>query len=113
MERFEQKKADLLSFEQQEKVVELLGIVKPIFDSFLSPEANSDDAFEISERIDRLSISLKQKGLNPKDYFLWTLLSPEDVIIESSHSNFDTEDGQIERFIRSLRDEEGQEREAA
>jgi len=113
MERFEEQRENLLSAEQQETVGELLGIVKPVFDSFLSPEANSDDAFEVSQRIDKLAVNLKQKGLNPKDYFLWSLLSPDSSISEAQHSYFDTEDGQIERFIRSLDSEDGQERKAA
>ena len=102
MEGFGEKKENLLLADQQEEVGELLNIVKPVFDSFLSPDANSDDAFEVSERIDKLAINLKQKGLNPKDYFFWSLLSPDSSISESSHPYFDTEDKQIERFIRSL-----------
>jgi len=103
MEGFEKKRDDLFSLEQQEKVGELLNIVKPIFDSFLLPDANSNDAFEISERIDNLELSLKRQGLNPNDYFLWSLLSPENLITEFEHPQFDTEDGQIESFIRSLK----------
>jgi len=112
MEGFGEKKEDLLSGEQQEIIGELLSIIKPIFDSFLSPDANSDDAFEVSERIDKLSINLKQKGFNPRDFFLWSLLSPDGSISESSHPYFDTEDKQIERFIKSLR-VDAEEREAA
>ena len=51
MKRFEEQRENLLSEEQQEKLGELLDIVRPVFDSFLSSDANSDDAFEISERL--------------------------------------------------------------
>lgn len=102
MEGFGEKKENLFGEEQREKVGELLDIVRPIFDSFLSPDAESDQAFEVASQIDELARNLKRQNLNPRDYFLWSLLSPDGSLVESDHPYFDTEDKQIERFIKSL-----------
>ena len=103
MEGFGEKKENLFSEEQREKVDELLNIIKPIFDSFLAPDADSDQSFEILSQIDEFAVKIKQQGLNPKDYFLWNLLSPDGLSTEFNSPYFDTEDKQIERFIRSLK----------
>ncbi len=81
---------------QNDKFEELLNVVKPMFDSFTS----SDEAYETAVKIDDFYNSLKTKGLNPKDYYLWSLLAPDSTSAEAE--NFDTPDGDIETFIKSL-----------
>lgn len=92
------------SDEQQEKIAELLPIVKEKFDSF----TNSDEAYETADSINRLYKYLKDQDLNPKDYYLWSLLSPDNSSV-AEYTKFDTDDGDIETFIRTLPHTEAEE----
>lgn len=86
-----------LSENEEEKIPELLNVVKEKFDSF----TNSDDAYETAEAINGLHDYLKNQDLNPKDYYLWSLLAPDSQ--DAIYSSFDTPDGDIENFIRDLK----------
>ena len=87
-----------LSDEQLDKVAKLLPIVNKKFDSF----TNSDDAYETADSMNRLYDYLKEQELNPKEYFLWSLLAPGEPEEGVTYPYFDTPDGDIETFIRAL-----------
>jgi uncharacterized protein (UPF0297 family) len=89
-----------LSESEQEKLVELLNIVKPLFDSF----TDSNEAYETAVKMNEFYDSLKEKGVNPRDYYLWSLLSPDNS--HPASSDFDTPDREIEAFIKSLASQE-------
>lgn len=84
-------KINTLSPEQQEKAAELSKLFEKLFDSF-----DSNEAYETTE----FYRSLKSQKLNPEDFYLWN-----SVILNEDNAPFqffDTEDGQIEKFIRNL-----------
>jgi hypothetical protein len=98
----EQETERQFSPEQEKALAELLGIVKPLFDSFTS----SNDAYETATGINQLYDDLKKEYKDPKNFYLWSLLVPYENAEASP--NFDTPKGEIEEFIRSLKVEKGE-----
>lgn len=95
-------KKNTTSIEQQDKFVEIFEMMKSLTDSI-----DSNEAYEISEQISKFKndtekILKKKDSSNLKDYFLWSLVVPNDTLEMSDYKYFDTEDGEIEEFIRKL-----------
>ena len=103
MEGFGEKKENLLSVEQQEKVARLKSIVNSLFDYLgFSKDVSEEQAEEVLEGMLHFAKSLEEKGLNPEEFFLWNLLNTNKNIPEYNGQDFDTPDGEIEKFIMSL-----------
>lgn len=98
MEGFDTQKEKFFSEEQNKKLGELLEIIEPLHFSL-----DSNDAFELSEGIDRLRKSLEAQGFIPEKYLLWTLLTEGTLDSSEKNQEFDTPDEQIENFIRIYR----------
>jgi hypothetical protein len=98
MEGFNTQKEKFFSEEQNEKLAELVDIIQPLYHSL-----DSNGAYELSRGIGRLKDSLKEQGHDPRKYLLWSLIT-ENGTLDNSDANqeFDTPDGQIESFIRSI-----------
>ncbi len=102
----EEFKEDFSSAEQQEqnerqqKFAELLDIMSSLPKFFV----DSNDAYEVATSINDFKKEFENAGLKLKDYFLGgVLLSSEDTFDLSNYKYFDTEDGEIESFIRNLK----------
>ncbi len=98
MEGFDTQKEKFFSEEQNKKLNELVEIIQPLYYSL-----DSNDAYELSSGIGKLRASLEAQGFDPEKYLLWSLIT-ENGTIDNSDTNqeFDTPDGQIESFIRSI-----------
>ncbi|MDD4803645.1 MAG: hypothetical protein PHN69_00535 [Candidatus Pacebacteria bacterium] len=95
MENFGQQKERFFSEEQNKKLGELMEIIQPLHFSL-----DSNEAFELSEGIERLKRSLEAQNFEPGKYLLWTLLTEGDLDNPEANQEFDTPDEQIENFIR-------------
>ena len=105
MEGFKEQKDRFFSEEQNKKLEKLVEIIRPLYFSL-----NSDQAFELSGRIGKLRETLEKQDLKPEKYLLWSLIT-EGGTLDNSDTNqeFDTQDGQIENFILSLKELENDE----
>ncbi len=97
---FDRENDKWLSERQRDIAAELSNsFIKPLYDSFIE----SEDSQETAIKINKLYDSLKQKGLDPKKYYLWSLLAPANPKDQTEYQFFDTEseNGEIENFIRN------------
>lgn len=99
-----------LSLEQQErqaKFVELLEVMTALPDSF---GGDSNVAFEAAQSIDGFKKDFEKDGLKLSDYLLGgVLLAGEENMDTTNYPEYDTEDGKIEQFIRSLENKQDME----
>jgi len=93
---------NFLSEEQQErqkKFAELLDIMSSLTESFV----DSNEAYEVATEIEDFKNRFETGDLRLKDYLLGgVLLSSEDTFDLSKYEFFDTENGDIESFIREF-----------
>ena len=88
--------------ERQKKFAELLDIMTS-FDTL----SDSNLAYEIGTSINDFKNQFEKEGLKLKDYLLGgVLLSGEENLDEEKYTFYDTEDGKIEKFIRSLKEQQ-------
>ncbi len=93
------------SVEEQETIADCLEIVKPIYEGISN--SDSDAGYEAAEKINTLYNSMTDQGYTPKDYYLWSLLAPNNAK-DQDYVQFDAIDpadingpGLIERFIKN------------
>lgn len=94
MESFESKK---ISGEQQEKILELSAIISSLSQSL----SDSNEAYETATLIQDFKKKFENNGTNLKDYALGGLLL-NNTLNASEYPYYDTENEEIEKFIRGL-----------
>jgi len=100
MENLERNMLSADQQERQEKFAELLDIMSSLSVSF----SDSNEAYEVADSIKDFKEEFENKGLKLNDYLLGgVLLSSDDTSNETNYPEYDTEDGQIEKFIRKLK----------
>lgn len=99
MEGFNENYLSAEQQERQEKFVELSEIMAKLSESF----TNSNDAYEVRSSIEDFKNDFETGDLRLKDYLLGgVLLSSEEDFDQSKYEFFDTENNDIENFIRGL-----------
>jgi hypothetical protein len=100
LEQLEQK--NNLSGLEQEKAMELSKTIESIYD-FVNNANDSNVAEETREEIVGFVNGLKKQGIDPMDFYLWNLFIVHgDSDTSFEWKKFDTEDGDIEKFIGRL-----------
>ena len=97
----EQGAEQSFSPEQWETFKELFAIIQPFYDPY---NTDSNTNGEARAKIEETYSKLKGNGINPQDFFLWSLWTPGSASAQSA--DFDTPGGDIEKLIRSLKVEE-------
>ncbi len=100
LENFGQK--NNFSETEQKKFEKYFNFVKNLFDSF----SDSDSAYETALKIDECRDRILNKNLNPHNFYLWSLISPEASKDEKDYAEFDTPEGDIENLFKELKKQE-------
>jgi hypothetical protein len=101
MESPEQKNI-LLSEVEHEKAMELSKTIEGIY-KFVNNTNDSNVAEEMKNSMNSIINLLKENGSRPSDFYLWNLfiLRGETESV-AEYKKFDTENGDIEKFIQEL-----------
>jgi len=91
------EKQNSVSQEQMEKFEVILSTMTDCRNSY-----NSDEMLDEVEAKKFFLKNFEKKGRKPEDYLLFRVLLKFDDISLSSHLYYDTEDGEIQKFIESL-----------
>ena len=100
MEKFEGENLSEEQRERQEKFAELSSIMASVSESFI----DSNEAYEVADSINGFKKKFEGRDFELEDYLLGgVLLSADNSFDQSKYAYFDTEDGEREEFIRSLK----------